>query len=129
MSVISTVNNLSLGTDLVEISRIRSILSSDHSIQFKNRVYTTSEQAYCDSKSDPIIHYAGRFAAKEAIRKAVMSHPSVPPTPPFQQIEILSDTSGAPVVSHRLPLMSENQIVVSISHTESHAIATAIIFT
>jgi len=122
------VNNLSVGTDLVSVDRIQSILGSDHSRQFKQRIFTTAEQQYCESKSNPAIHYAGRFAAKEAIRKAWMSRGDAPPVPSFHRIEILSDETGAPRVSSLPESSRSRQVVVSISHTDDHAIATAIIY-
>ena len=64
------ISDIFLGNDLVEVSRI---LSSIDKIgqKFIDRIYTKHEQEYCNSKSKPEIHYAGRFAAKEAIIKAV----------------------------------------------------------
>jgi len=122
------VSNLSVGTDLVSVQRIRNILNSEHGLQFKKRVYSTTERAYCDSKAVPAIHYAGRFAGKEAIRKAWMSRSGMPQVPAFNRIEILVDESGAPHVSP-IPGQPQNlKSVISISHTEEHAIATAIIF-
>mgnify|MGYP000353060470 CR=1 FL=1 len=90
---------------------------------FKNRVFTTLEQRYCDSKPSPSIHYAGRFAAKESIIKAVKSS-GYKNTIPFKEIEILPSDSGAPIVD--LYFVLEGDCKVSISHTESHAIASAL---
>ena len=57
-----------VGVDLIEIGRIRSALKRPG---FRERVFTEAERAYCDSRPNPAQHYAGRFAAKEAIGKAL----------------------------------------------------------
>jgi holo-[acyl-carrier protein] synthase len=57
-----------LGVDIVEIDRIRRAL--DSSPRFKMRVFTERERDYCDRKARPEVHYALRFAAKEAVLKA-----------------------------------------------------------
>ena len=61
-----------VGVDLIEIERIRRALER-HGDSFKERCFTDAERAYCDSKPNPPQHYAGRFAAKEAIGKALGS--------------------------------------------------------
>ena len=114
--------NIFLGTDIVEVDRINKLLLKSGEL-FKNRVFTTLEQKYCDSKSSPSIHYAGRFAAKESIIKAVKSSGYKNPIP-FKDIEILPSDSGAPIIDHHFVL--EGECKVSISHTESHATASAL---
>lgn len=54
--------------DLIEIERIRRALERPG---FRERVFTEAERAYCDSRANPAQHYAGRFAGKEAIGKAL----------------------------------------------------------
>ena len=114
--------NFFIGTDIVEVDRINKLLLRSCEL-FKNKVFTTREQNYCDSKSTPSIHYAGRFAAKESIIKAVKSSGYKNPIP-FKDIEILPSDSGAPLVS--LHLILECECKVSISHTKSHASAFAL---
>ena len=114
--------NLFIGTDIVEVDRINKLLLRSGEL-FKYKVFTTFEQSYCDSKSTPSIHYAGRFAAKESIIKAVKSS-GYKNSIPFKDIEILSSDSGAPLVSLHFKL--ECECKVSISHTKSHAIASAL---
>ena len=114
--------NIFIGTDIVEVDRINKLLLKSGD-SFKNRVFTTLEQKYCDSKSSPSIHYAGRFAAKESIIKAVKSSGYKNPIP-FKDIEILPFDSGAPIVD--LHFVLEGECNVSISHTESHATASAL---
>ena len=114
--------NFFIGTDIVEVDRINNLLLKSGKL-FKNKVFTILEQKYCDSKSSPSIHYAGRFAAKESIINAVKSsgykHPIF-----FQDTEILPSDSGVPIVGLHFKL--EYECKVSISHTESHATASAL---
>ena len=58
-----------VGTDLIEIARIRRSL--DRYPRFRERCFTAAEQAYCDSRANPAESYAGRFAGKEAVGKAL----------------------------------------------------------
>jgi len=58
-----------VGVDLIEIERIRRSLARYES--FKDRCFTAAEQAYCDSRKNPAQSYAGRFAGKEAVGKAL----------------------------------------------------------
>ena len=114
--------NFFIGTDIVEVDRINKLLLSSVE-SFKNRVFTATEQEYCDSKSSPSVHYAGRFAAKESIIKAVKSSGYNNPIS-FKDIEILPSDSGAPIVD--LHFISEWVCKVSISHTEFYATASAL---
>lgn len=61
---------MKVGVDLIEIERIRRALAR-HGTDFRERCFTEGERAYCDSKPNPAQHYAGRFAAKEAVGKAL----------------------------------------------------------
>lgn len=58
-----------VGVDLIEIERIRRALERHDG--FRDRCFTPAEQAYCDSRKDPAESYAGRFAGKEAVGKAL----------------------------------------------------------
>jgi holo-[acyl-carrier protein] synthase len=60
-----------IGVDLIEIERVQQAL--DRYPGFKDRCFTKAEQAYCDSRANPAQHYAARFAAKEAVGKALGS--------------------------------------------------------
>ena len=54
-----------LGVDIVEIARMRRILERTPS--FREKVFSEEERAYCESTANPEVHYATRFAAKEAV--------------------------------------------------------------
>jgi holo-[acyl-carrier protein] synthase len=58
-----------VGTDLIEIARVHRSL--ERYARFRDRCFTPAEQAYCDSRSNPAESYAGRFAGKEAVGKAL----------------------------------------------------------
>lgn len=111
-----------LGTDIVEIDRIRNAMS-EFQDRFLDKLFTLKEQEYCLKYKDPAVHFAGRFAAKEAIAKALGhgfgKHLS------FLDIEILPDSSGKPVVSHP-EKFGVSHILLSISHCKTVAMATAI---
>ena len=61
-----------LGLDLIEIERVRRALQR-YGDGFRERCFTAAERDYCDSKPNPAQHYAGRFAGKEAVGKALGS--------------------------------------------------------
>ncbi len=60
---------MKVGVDLIEIERVRRTLARYPG--FRDRCFTTAEQAYCDSRANPAESYAGRFAGKEAVGKAL----------------------------------------------------------
>ena len=82
---------VAVGTDLVDVARIRKIL--DRSERFLERVYTPSERADCESRADPAESFAARFAAKEAVMKCLESGWADGVS--FDQIEVHSKPSGA----------------------------------
>ncbi len=114
-----------IGTDIISVVRIEKIIQK-HSQRFKERTYTPIEIKYCNSKAVPPIHYAGRFAAKEAIKKALLSS-GIISNIDFAAIEILSSESGAPEVQLNHPLLDKISCKVSISHTDDTAIAFALV--
>ena len=61
--------NLRVGLDLIERERVRRALER-HGDGFRERCFTRAERDYCEGKANPAQHYAGRFAAKEAVGKA-----------------------------------------------------------
>lgn len=114
-----------IGTDIIETVRIRDALS-EHGKRFLDRLFTPSEQEYCQRYADPVPHYAGRFAAKEAIVKAIGTSKDLS----WREIEIINDRNGKPLVylSPKLSLLfPSNKILLSISHCYEYATATAIV--
>jgi len=120
---------VSIGIDIVEVYRIAETLA--RTPRFAERVYTEAERAYCDTKGAASPQsYAGRYAAKEAFLKALQTGWRGKVT--WQDIEVLSDELGAPVLNIRgeaKRLFHESGAVrmhVSISHTSEHAVAQVI---
>ncbi len=62
---------LGLGLDVVEIARIARLLEGEQGARFANRVFTVEERRYCEAHAAKAVHFAGRFAAKEALVKAL----------------------------------------------------------
>ncbi len=58
-----------VGVDVVDVERMRRAL--ERRPRLKERVFTPAERTDCEGRSDPAVHYAARFAAKEAVRKAL----------------------------------------------------------
>ena len=80
---------------------------------------------FCSKRINPFIHYAGRFAAKEAIKKCILSTGKVDQIG-FNEIEILPGKNGEPIVS-LIEKLSYIKLKVSISHEKEYAIAMALI--
>ena len=114
-----------IGTDIVSVSRIEKILQQ-YSDRFKKHVFTDKEKSYCDLKSNPAIHYAGRFAAKEAVKKALYSS-SIINSIDFADIDIMPGASGAPQVKLSNTDLDNVLVKISISHTDEFATAFALI--
>jgi holo-[acyl-carrier protein] synthase len=118
-----------IGTDIVECLRIAQMIER-HGELFINRVYTPLEIRYCQSRKASTQHYAGRWAAKEAILKAIGTGWRKGIT--WRDVEVRNDSGGRPVVGMRggardaIEHLGIRKIMVSISHCRSHATAYAI---
>jgi len=120
---------LGIGTDLLDVSRMQQELSKGRA-GLKDEVFTPSEIAYCEGQQFPARHFAARFAAKEALVKA-LSAPGV--TPRLRDVEVERTETGAP----RLVLHGElrkaawrlgvKTIFVSLSHTDGLATASVVL--
>lgn len=114
-----------IGNDIVEIDRIKKAI--DKNQKFRDRVYSPREIDYIDKKSNPYPSYAGRFAAKEAVSKAMGT--GVRGFNLFD-IEILNDELGKPYVKFTGELgekYAEFHIMLTISHSREYATAVAIL--
>lgn len=115
-----------LGTDIVEIERVRQSIDR-HGLHFLNRLFTHKEQDYCYRYKDPVPHFSGRFAAKEAVAKALGTGFGAELA--WHDIQILADEKGKPIVSlsdSAKARFHHPRILVSISHSVTHATAVAI---
>jgi holo-[acyl-carrier protein] synthase len=120
------------GIDIVEISKFKNIFHKNKN--FISDIFTEQEREYCLSRKDPYIHFAGRFAVKEASMKALgigLSGSGIDYA--FLEIETLPGASGKPVLSFSgwVGKLGEkqriNQLTVSISHSSNYAVATVIL--
>ena len=123
------MNVLGIGTDIVECLRIANMIER-HGELFLSRVYTPLEIEYCSARKAATQHYAGRFAAKEAVLKALGT--GWTRGIQWQDIEVRNDlggkprieiTGGAKEVCKRLGI---TEMMISISHCRSHATAYAL---
>lgn len=115
-----------IGTDIVEITRIKKIV--DKNSRFLSRNFTKAENDYFNTKKKPYESIAGNFAAKEAISKALGTGFS---GFGLLDIEVTRNNKGAPTVTlynKALDIKKSNnisQILVTISHCEKYAVAFA----
>jgi holo-[acyl-carrier protein] synthase len=120
------VTDLRIGVDLIEIERIRVALER-HGENFKRRCFTDVERAYCDSKPNPPQHYAGRFAAKEAVGKALGSGVYFT----WKEIEIRGRPKPGVFLSGRTAAWAEKvnagRIELSMTHSRELAAAVAVV--
>lgn len=120
--------NIKCGVDIIEVPRIEKSIK-EHK-QFVNRVFTQKEIEYCESKKImKYQHYAARFAAKEAIFKAISEFVGNKYKIEWKNIEIENDETGKPKVNIiGLEINGKINIDVSLSHLKEYAIANCIIY-
>ena len=113
-----------VGTDLIEIERIRRSLA--RSERFRERCFTEAERAYCDSRPNPAESYAGRFAGKEAVGKALGF--GVARAFAWKEIEIVGRPKPAVRLSGRLAERASaiGAAAVDLSMTHSRELAQAV---
>ena len=123
------MNTLGIGTDIIECLRIAQMIER-HGEVFINRVYTPHEIQYCSTRKAATQHYAGRWAAKEAVLKSLGT--GWVKGISWRDIEVQSTESGKPTIhlSGGALQASErrgiHKILISISHCRSHATAFAL---
>ena len=123
------MNTVAHGVDMVECDRMRQIVRR-HGQRFLRRIFTPAELDYCLAKRRSIEHLAGRFAAKEAVLKDLVTGWQKGIN--WTDVEINNSPSGRPLVNLTglCRKLADEQglagILISISHVGSHAIASAI---
>ena len=124
-------NAVGLGVDIVEVERMKRILERTPS--FAERVFSPDERAYCDRMASPATHYALRFAAKEAVVKALGI--GFADGIDVRDIEVVRTKSGRPIakLSGRAQQIAREQGVrelsISLSYTHTDAVACAMAVT
>jgi holo-[acyl-carrier protein] synthase len=119
-----------IGIDLVRIDRIRAI-AERWQTRFLDRLYTEAERRYCQARPEPYASFAGRFAAKEAVLKALGTGWADGIS--WHDIQVLNDRTGRPhaTVSGRVRALMKRagvtDIHVSLSHDTDYAIAQAVL--
>lgn len=124
------MNLLGIGIDVVEVERIGSSID-EFGEKFLQRIFTKAEQDYCYSQKRPSIHFAARFAAKEAIAKAFGTGIGKEIT--WLDMEITREPSGEPKVlmtgvgKKYAEKMKVVDIKISLTHAEHYAAANAVV--
>jgi holo-[acyl-carrier protein] synthase len=122
------LTRVSVGTDLIEIERIRRSLARYE--RFRERCFTAAERAYCDSRPNPAESYAGRFAGKEAVGKALGF--GVARAFAWKEIEIVGRPKPAVRLSGRLAAraaaLGAASVDLSMTHSRELAQAVAIAY-
>ncbi len=121
---------LGIGIDLVEVERIRRMLER-HGEHFIRRVFTEGEREYCARMSDPAPFFAARFAAKEAISKALGT--GIGAQLGWLEIDIQRENSGKPTAilsgagAATMAALGGTGLLLTMSHTQQYATAQAML--
>ncbi|HAX61933.1 MAG TPA: holo-[acyl-carrier-protein] synthase [Elusimicrobia bacterium] len=108
------------GVDIIEIGRIKKTILTNK--RFLKKVYTPPEIAYCGSKKNKWQHFAVRFAAKEAVWKALGKKNIW-----HRDITVKNTSDGKPeIVLSKKYKNLEKKISLSLSHTDNYAVAFAV---
>ncbi len=116
-----------IGIDICDIERFKKAVKKNR--KFLARIFSAGEIAYCRVKKNAVLHYAGRFAVKEAFIKAVSTDKSIA----LNEIEVANDGFGKPeiVLSPRIKGLLRSKkgkkLSISISHTHDAAAAVCVI--
>lgn len=119
---------ISCGTDIIEIERIKDSIEETNN-KFLNRVYTKKEIEYCESKkAQRYQHYAARFAAKEAVFKAISVKLEDKYSICWKDIEIINDSQGRPSITLQGNIQKNiEQIDITLSHCKEYATANVVV--
>jgi len=118
-----------IGIDVVEVERIASAIKR-HGESFLAKLFTADERAYCETQKKSALNYAARFAAKEAVSKALGT--GIGGQAGWLELEITRDPSGAPKLllsGNAADFAKQNgitEIQISLTHARDYAAANAI---
>lgn len=116
-----------IGVDVVDVRRMKKTLE-EQGTAFKKKVFTEQEVEYCTGKKNPHEHFAARFAAKEALGKAMKT--GWRGQFRWKDVEVVNEPSGAPGIAfHRevAETLKKFTVHLSLSHTENTVVAFVII--
>jgi len=118
-----------IGTDIIEVERVASKMQKENG--FRELVFSAAEIKYCEKKTNKYEHYAARFAAKEALGKALGLGWAEGTT--INEVEILNNSEGKPYINFigetakKIASLNLGNIHVSLSHIKIYATAVVII--
>ncbi len=110
---------LGTGIDIIEVDRIQKAIER-WGDSFLNHVFCDEEIEYAKKHKFPAQHFAARFAAKEAVFKAIGNHPTIR----WKDIKVVNDATGKPHCIFN-DQNFKNKILISLSHTHTYAVASA----
>jgi holo-[acyl-carrier protein] synthase len=116
-----------IGVDIIEVSRIRRSIEK-FGDRFLAKIFTPGEISYCSAKYNMHQHLAARFAAKEAVGKALSTGWAGDFS--WKDVEVMNDPSGQPRITlgGRLGKRLETAtLLLSISHSDDHVVAVVVI--
>ena len=116
-----------IGTDIVEVERFEKAIQR-HGEPFLLRLFTEAERLYCSSHRFPSLHYAARFAAKEALFKAIGQ--GLRGSLRWQDAEVCHDALGKPYFvlwGYLHELLLETTVHLTMSHSDNYAVATVVV--
>ncbi len=119
--------NITCGTDIIEIDRIKRLIEEEKDAAL-SKIFTEKEREYCECKhAVKFQHYAVRFAAKEAIFKAISNKLANKFDISWTDVEILNDINGRPEINFidKKPKGVKN-IEISLSHCKAYAVANVV---
>jgi holo-[acyl-carrier protein] synthase len=120
------VQIVGLGVDVCQIDRMERAIARHPTL--RHRVFTDEERAYCDARARPAESYAGRFAAREAVIKALGGYRGKR----WRDISVTRSTAGAPAIRlegnarRRAEAVGVSQVLVTFTHERTHAVAVAL---
>jgi len=123
------MNIYGIGIDVVEVGRIASSIA-EFGDRFVDRLFTVSERHYCSNKVKPELHYAARFAAKEAVAKSLGT--GIGKDVGWLDMEVVRGDNGEPTMrltGKVLDFCRQHGIIeikISLTHAREYAAANAV---
>jgi holo-[acyl-carrier protein] synthase len=120
-------NIAGIGVDVIDVPRMKEVLEKqgDH---FYKKIFSDMEVTYCRTRKRPYMHFAARFAAKEAVAKAMRTGWSG--SFRWKDISVVNDSSGAPhilLTGEVAKALEKCNVHLSLSHTDNTVVAFAVL--
>jgi len=117
-----------IGTDIIEIPRIEKAIE-EYGERFLRRIFTDTERSYCEQfKDTKMMHYAARFAAKEAFSKAIGT--GITEGFKFSEVGVKNEPSGRPIMElfgGMAKQWGDCIVLVTLSHSDKNATAFVVV--